>query len=131
MLWGAGDKNMLGKLIKRQGASKSTTEIGDISKALKNLAEKEVLPLCMLCKQKSIALSEKPNCNMHKINTHIRMHMHILRHAQLHKHPHKYMPMRARTRTRTRAHTHPHAYTRTQAHTLSLNIFILLTWLSF
>ena len=45
MLWDlAGDK-ILGKIIRRQGASKSKSEIDDICTALINLSENEVLPL--------------------------------------------------------------------------------------
>ena len=47
MLWELGEKNVLGKSRKHQGTIKSITEIDDISKARRNLAEKEVLPLCI------------------------------------------------------------------------------------
>ena len=45
MLWDVVNNDVLGKMIKRQGPSKSTAEINDISNALKKLAEKEVMPL--------------------------------------------------------------------------------------
>ena len=38
-------KSIVGKIIKRQGASKSTSGIDDISNALTKLAEKEALPI--------------------------------------------------------------------------------------
>ena len=57
-----GTVNILGKLIKRQGASKSTTEIDDISTALPNLAEKEVLPLCI---GTSNMVMQTPSFNVH------------------------------------------------------------------
>ena len=62
MLRDLGDRNILGKLIKRQGASKSTTEIDDISTALTNLAEKEVLPLCI---GTSNMVMQTPSFNVH------------------------------------------------------------------
>ena len=62
MLWDVGDKNILGKLIKHQGASKSTTGINDISKALTNLAEKEILPLCI---GTSNMIMQTPSFNVH------------------------------------------------------------------
>ena len=45
LLWDVADNGVLGNMIKRQGPSKSTAEINDISNALKKLAEREVMPL--------------------------------------------------------------------------------------
>ena len=45
VLWDVADNGVLGNMIKRQGPSKSTAEINDISNALKKLAEREVMPL--------------------------------------------------------------------------------------
>ena len=38
-MWDVGDTNVLGKLIKRQGSPKSSSELDDISTALIKLAE--------------------------------------------------------------------------------------------
>ena len=45
MLWEVCGENVLGKQIQRQGASKQKSEIDDISKALKILSEKQLLPV--------------------------------------------------------------------------------------
>ena len=69
--------------------------------------------------QKSIALSEKTNYNMYKINTHIRTPMHILYQirattpapTQIHAHARVHSHMHTRTHTPARIHTHAYTYT--------------------
>ena len=60
MLWEAADNNVLGKLVKRQGISKSKSEIDDISIALANLAEAESLPIFI---GTSNMIMQTPSCN--------------------------------------------------------------------
>ena len=62
--WDVGDSNALGKQIKRQGPSKSSTELDDISTALTILAEKKILPLFITT---SNMLMRTPSYNL---NTH-------------------------------------------------------------
>ena len=45
LLWRTSDKSLIGKMTKRQGTSKSTSEVNDICTALKKLSEKNCVPL--------------------------------------------------------------------------------------
>ena len=62
LLWDVVDNGVLGNMIKRQGPSKSTAEINDISHALKKLAEKEVMPLFL---GTSNMVMQTPSSNVH------------------------------------------------------------------
>ena len=63
-LWDVGDSYALGKQIKRQGPSKSSSELDDISTALTILAEKKIIPLFITT---SNMLMRTPSYNL---NTH-------------------------------------------------------------
>ena len=45
LLWRTSDESIIGKMTKRQGASKSISEINDICAALKKLSEKDSVPM--------------------------------------------------------------------------------------
>ena len=45
LLWKTFDEDIIGKLIKRQGASKLTSEVNDIAMAFKTLSERDTIPI--------------------------------------------------------------------------------------
>lgn len=53
-LWRVAGESILGKLVKRQGNSKSTSEMNDICMALRTLAEKDAMPM-FLCTSGMVA----------------------------------------------------------------------------
>lgn len=66
-LWDVGDTNVLGKLIKRQGTSKSSSELDDISTALTKLVEKKVL-LLFIATSNMVMKTPSHNVNTHDAN---------------------------------------------------------------
>ena len=45
LLWRSVDESIIGKIVKRQGSSKSISEVNDICNALKKLSEKDCVPM--------------------------------------------------------------------------------------